>query len=165
MYLNLLYPVYSLIHLFPDNSTWHPVHPHRNNHTLNPSTCFLDTLYFLFNSEIASVAETFLVKTFLTLWRHSASNGMLSILKLDSILLTLLSTVIRVSFPLSPFPFTERYLFFYSIPQNATSILQISVLWRANIVCKLITKHVRALVNQAFPPLPSSYFSSTTWKM
>ena len=29
---------------------------------------------------------------------------------------------------LSPFPFTERYLFFYSIPQNATSILQISVL-------------------------------------
>ena len=101
MYLNLLYPVYSLIHLFPDNSTWHPVHPHRNNHTLDPSTCFLDTLYFLFNSEIASVAETFLVKTFLTLWRHSASNGMLSILKLDSILLTLLSTVIRVSFPLS----------------------------------------------------------------
>ena len=101
MYLNLLYPVYSLIHLFPDNSTWHPVHPHRINHTLDPSTCFLDTLYFLFNSEIASVAETFLVKTFLTLWRHSASNGMLSILKLDSILLTLLSTVIHVSFPLS----------------------------------------------------------------
>ena len=29
---------------------------------------------------------------------------------------------------LSPFPFAERYLFFYSIPQNATSILEISVL-------------------------------------
>ena len=67
MYLNLLYPVYSLIHLFPDNSTWHPVHHHRNNHTLDPSTCFLDTLYFLFNSIIASAAETFLTKTFLTL--------------------------------------------------------------------------------------------------
>lgn len=100
-YLNPLYPVYSLIHLFPDNSTLHPVHHHRNNHTLNPSTCFLDTLYFLFNSVIASATETFLTKTSLTLWRHSASNGMLSILKLDSILLTLLSTVIHVSFLLS----------------------------------------------------------------
>ena len=29
---------------------------------------------------------------------------------------------------LSPFPFIERHLYFYSIPQNSTSILQISVL-------------------------------------
>ena len=101
MCLNFLYPVYSLIHLFPDSSTLRPAHHHRNNHTLDPSTCFLDTLYFLFNYIIASAAETFLTKTFLTLWRHSASNGMPSILKLDSILLTLLSTVIRVSFLLS----------------------------------------------------------------
>lgn len=56
-----------------------------------------DTLYFLLSSATASAADIFLVKTFLTLVRHSASNFMFSILKLDSILLTFLSIVILVS--------------------------------------------------------------------
>lgn len=104
---------------------------------------------------------------------------MLSILKLDSILLTLLSTVIRVSFPLSlsqkgicssivyhktlhlyyKFPYS---LFLLFLPLYTTVIRYFAILYK---VCKLITKDLPALVNQAFPPLSIIYFSSTTWKM
>ena len=101
---------------------------------------------------------------------------MLSILKLDSILLTLLSTVIRVSFPLS---LSQKgicssivyhktlhlyYKFPYSLflPLYTTVIRYFAILYK---VCKLITKYLPALVNQAFPPLSVLYFSSTTWKM
>lgn len=131
---------------------------------------------------------------------------MLSILKLDSILLTLLSTVIRVSFPLSlsqkgicssivyhktlhlyyKFPYYEKRthnrlrchchsnlpphcisgachsdLPFF-LPLYTTVIRYFAILYK---VCKLITKDLPALVNQAFPPLSVIYFSSTTWKM
>ena len=58
-------------------------------------------MYFLLSSATASAADIFLVKTFLTLVRHSASNFMFSILKLDSILLTFLSIVILVSISFS----------------------------------------------------------------
>ena len=128
---------------------------------------------------------------------------MLSILKLDSILLTLLSTVIRVSFPLSlsqkgicssivyhktlhlyyKFPYYEertynllRYHYHFIVtthyisgayhsdlplflPLYTTVIRYFAILYE---VCKLITKHHQALVNQAFPPLSDIYFSSTT---
>lgn len=130
---------------------------------------------------------------------------MLSILKLDSILLTLLSTVIRVSFPLSlsqkgicssivyhktlhlyyKFPYYEKRthnllrchchsnlppLHFRCLPLRLTIFLPLyttviryfAILYK---VCKLITKDLPALVNQAFPPLSVIYFSSTTWKM
>lgn len=130
---------------------------------------------------------------------------MLSILKLDSILLTLLSTVIHVSFPLSlsqkgicssivyhktlhlyyKFPYYEKRthnllrchchsnlppLHFRCLPLRLTIFLQLyttviryfAILYK---VCKLITKDLPALVNQAFPPLSVIYFSSTTWKM
>lgn len=130
---------------------------------------------------------------------------MLSILKLDSILLTLLSTVIRVSFPLSlsqkgicssivyhktlhlyyKFPYYEKRthnllrchchsnlppLHFRCLPLRLTIFLTtlyhcdtiFAILYK---VCKLITKDLPALVNQAFPPLSVIYFSSTTWKM
>jgi len=131
---------------------------------------------------------------------------MLSILKLDSILLTLLSTVIRVSFPLSlsqkgicssivyhktlhlyyKFPYYEKRthnllrchchsnlpphfisgayhsdLPFF-LPLYTTVIRYFAILYK---ICKLITKYLPALVNQAFPPLSVIYFSSTTWKM
>ena len=131
---------------------------------------------------------------------------MLSILKLDSILLTLLSTVIHVSFP--PFPFRRKvicssivyhktlhlyYKFPYYekrthnllrchchsnlpplhfrclplrltifLPLYTTVIRYFAILYK---VCKLITKYLPVLVNQAFPPLSVIYFSSTTWKM
>ena len=94
---------------------------------------------------------------------------MLSILKLDSILLTLLSTVIRVSFPLS---LSQKgicssivyYKFPYSLflPLYTTVIRYFAILYK---VCKLITKYLPALINQALPPLSVIYFSSTTWKM
>ena len=101
---------------------------------------------------------------------------MLSILKLDSILLTLLSTVIRVSFPLSLsqkgicFSIVYHktlhlyYKFPYSLflPLYTTMIRYFAILYE---VCKLITKYLPALVNQALPPLSVIYFSSTTWKM
>ena len=131
---------------------------------------------------------------------------MLSILKLDSILLTLLSTVIRVSFPLSlsqkgicssivyhktlhlyyKFPYYEertynllRYQYHFIVtihyisgayhsdlplflPLYTTVIRYFAILYK---VCKLITKDLPALVNQAFPSLSVIYFSSTTWKM
>ena len=131
---------------------------------------------------------------------------MLSILKLDSILLTLLSTVIRVSFPLSlsqkgicssivyhktlhlyyKFPYYEertynllRYHYHFMVTIHyisgayhsdlpffltfyTTVIRYFAILYK---VCKLITKYLPALVNQAFPPLSVIYFSSTTWKM
>ena len=94
---------------------------------------------------------------------------MLSILKLDSILLTLLSTVIRVSFPLS---LSQKgicssivyHKFPYSLflPLYTTVIRYFAILYK---VCKLITKYLPVLVNQAFSPLSVIYFSSTTWKM
>ena len=102
---------------------------------------------------------------------------MLSILKLDSILLTLLSTVIRVSFPLS---LSQKgicssivyhktlHLLYYKFPYSlflplyTTVIRYFAILYK---ICKLITKYLPALVNQAFPPLSVIYFSSTTWKM
>ncbi len=127
---------------------------------------------------------------------------MLSILKLDSILLTLLSTVIRVSFPLSlsqkgicssivyhktlhlyyKFPYYEKrthnllrchchsnfpphYIsgaYHSDLPFYTTVIRYFAILYK---VCKLITKDLPALVNQAIPPLSVIYFSSTTWKM
>ena len=127
---------------------------------------------------------------------------MLSILKLDSILLTLLSTVIRVSFLLSlsqkgicssivyhktlhlyykfsyyeertynllryhyHFIVTTRYIsgaYHSNLPLYTTVIRYFAILYK---VCKLITKYLPALVNQAFPPLSVIYFSSTTWKM
>ena len=128
---------------------------------------------------------------------------MLSILKLDSILLTLLSTVIRVSFPLSlsqkgicssivyhktlhlyyKFPYYEertynllRYHYHFIVtthyilgayhsdlplflPLYTTVIRYFAIFYE---VCKLITKHLPTLVNQAFPPLSAAYFSSRT---
>ena len=127
---------------------------------------------------------------------------MLSILKLDSILLTLLSTVIRVSFPLSlsqkgicssivyhktlhlyykfsyyeertynllryhyHFIVTTRYIsgaYHSNLPLYTTVIRYFAILYK---VCKLITKYLPALVNQAFPSLSIIYFSSTTWKI
>mgnify|MGYP003228627109 FL=1 len=101
---------------------------------------------------------------------------MLSILKLDSILLTLLSTVIRVSFPLSlsqkgicfSIVYHKTLHLYYKFPYSLflplynTVIQYFAILYE---VCKLITKYLPALVNQAFPPLSVIYFSSTTWKM
>ena len=49
------------------------------------------------------------------------------------------------------------FLTFYT-----TVIRYFAILYK---VCKLITKYLPALVNQAFPPLSVIYFSSTTWKM
>ena len=125
-----------------------------------------------------------------------------SILKLDSILLTLLSTVIRVSFLLSlsqkgicssivyhktlhlyykfsyyeertynllryhyHFIVTTRYIsgaYHSDLPLYTTVIRYFAILYK---VCKLITKYLPALINQALPPLSVIYFSSTTWKM
>ena len=131
---------------------------------------------------------------------------MLSILKLDSILLTLLSTVIRVSFLLSlsqkgicssivyhktlhlyyKFSYYEertynllRYHYHFIVttrhisgayhsdlplflPLYTTVIRYFAILYE---VCKLITKHLPTLVNQAVTPLSIRHFSSTTWKM
>lgn len=101
---------------------------------------------------------------------------MLSILKLDSILLTLLSTVIRVSFPLSlsqkgicsSIVYHKTLHLYYKFPDSlflplyTTVIRYFAILYK---VCKLITKDLPALVNQAFPSLSVIYFSSTTWKM
>ena len=48
------------------------------------------------------------------------------------------------------------------LPFYTTMIRYFAILYK---VCKLITKYLPALVNQAFPPLSVIYFSSTTWKM
>lgn len=48
------------------------------------------------------------------------------------------------------------------LPLYNTVIRYFAILYK---VCKLITKYLPVLVNQAFPPLSVIYFSSTTWKM
>ena len=48
------------------------------------------------------------------------------------------------------------------LPFYTTVIRYFAILYK---VCKLITKDLPALVNQAIPPLSVIYFSSTTWKM
>ena len=50
----------------------------------------------------------------------------------------------------------------FFLPLYTTVIRYFAILYK---VCKLITKDLPALVNQAFPPLSVIYFSSTTWKM
>lgn len=71
----------------------------------------MDTPYFLFNSAIASATVTLSERIPLTLTRHSLSNCIFSILKLDSILLTFLSIVIPVSFLLPTFLGKVSYIF------------------------------------------------------
>ena len=69
----------------------------KNNYILDLSRFALDTPYFLFNSDMASADEILPERIPATLFRHSLSNFIFSIRKLDSILLTFLSTVILVS--------------------------------------------------------------------